>query len=288
MFPIHLNLGFRIFYFYEGLYFFVSILTATAVGIAWIKKNKAYTDYFSNILFVGILFAVIGTRVSHFLFWNLDLFLKDPLVIFRVWEGGASIVGGLIGAFLSVFIYCRIRKNDFFKYAALSSPAILLGQAIGRIGCFLNGDAAGTVSDLPWAIRFPRYGHLVPGLELDTAHSSYPWFWSYKNGLVAQDSLWSAPLHPTQLYEAGLDLALMAIILVAWFRYVKDSSRYSVIFLLHIGGYSLIRFFMEFIRQDREQVLFWNMSFLQVFLLVGALVSAFLIAVNAVRKPLAG
>jgi phosphatidylglycerol:prolipoprotein diacylglycerol transferase len=272
LFPFHLNLGFKVFYFYEGFYFMLAILIAALAGIYWIKKHNSLTPYFFDLLFVGLLFALIGTRLFHFLFWNFDLLIRDPLVLLRPWEGGASIVGGIAGAFISTYTYCKIKKYDFFKYIALSSPALLLGQALGRIGCFLNGDAAGIATNLPWAVRFPRYGHLLPGGEINTLYSSSAWTWSYNHGLVDVNSQWSAPLHPTQLYESFLDLLLMGTILLVWKLFAKSNARNKLILLIHLGGYSLIRFMLEFIRQDREQVVLGNMSVLQYILIAVALV----------------
>ena len=283
MFPIHLNLGFRIFYFYEGFYFVMAIIIATLTGIYWIKKNRALTSYFYDILFIGILFAMLGTRLFHFLFWNFDLFIRDPLVLLRPWEGGASIVGGIAGAFISTYVFCKIKKYDYFKYIALASPALLLGQALGRIGCFLNGDAGGIASNLPWALSFPRYGHVIPGMKVSKLYSSSAWTWSYHQGLVTASSQWSARIHPTQLYELGLDLVLMGIILYVWKTFATKRFRDKLILLMHVGGYSLIRFWLEFIRQDREQVIAGNMSVLQ-FVLIATIIASVILGVILINR----
>lgn len=142
-----------------------------------------------------------------------------------------------------------------------------MGQAVGRIGCFLNGDAHGTATNSIFGMEFPRYGTMIPGFETEYGISSSAWQWSYQNGLVDQASTVSAALHPTQLYEMFGDFVLLGIVL--WvFNKIWDSDKKSpLIFFIHTGGYALLRFSLEFIRGDRELVNVANMSNLQLVLL---------------------
>lgn len=279
MLPIHLNLGFRVSYFYEGFYFLVAIV----VAYLWARHRIAKTgtrlglpvslDVFHRGLIGVLIGSIVGARLSHFLFWEPQRLLSDPLVFFRVWEGGLSVTGGLILGILGGYIALRGKKADFGSYFALVSPTVLLGQAVGRIGCFLNGDAYGAPTNLPWGVSFPRHGHMFPSGELNTQIDSFAWSYSYNQGLVDAKSTASVPLHPAQLYEAFGDLAIMALVLIVW-RQVAGGYRRRSITWLHIACYCLLRWGLEFIRADRDVPTLATMTGLQWVLLAGTIASA--------------
>ena len=143
MFPIHFDLGFTVFYYYEGFYFLIAITVATIVAVGSVRKAGLDVGTFADGLVWALLAALVGAKVSHFLFWDWRSCLSDPWTFLHIWEGGVSSTGGLAGGALGGFIYFRRQRADFFAYFAAASPAVLLGQAIGRVGCFLNGDAWG-------------------------------------------------------------------------------------------------------------------------------------------------
>jgi phosphatidylglycerol:prolipoprotein diacylglycerol transferase len=208
MWPIHLDLGFRVFYFYEGFYFLVSIATASWLAFDWFKKAGLDAWGLVEDLPWILLGAVFGARVFHFLFWDPHAFLADPLSFFRIWEGGVSITGGLAGGVLTALFRFRRRNVDFWHAFAVASPAVLIGQAIGRIGCFLNGDAWGIPTRLPWGVSEPRFGMVLPMMVRDHHVASAAWLWCVQQGYSSAVSLATVPLHPTQLYEALGDLLL--------------------------------------------------------------------------------
>lgn len=267
MLPIHLDLGFNQIYFYEGIYFLISIVIGVYIAYVRVKKYGGKTELFDGLITWSIIGALIGARLSHYLFWNLDLFLQDPSVLFSLSGAGNSITGGLMGGMVGGLLYTRKHKMNYFEYFSLLSPGILFAQAVGRVGCFLNGDAHGTATNSIFGVHFPRYGTMVPDFETNYRVSSPAWQWSFENGLVGVDSTMSAALHPTQLYEMFGDLILMVIVL--WvFKKIWDSDKKSpLIFFIHTGGYALLRFALEFIRGDREFVAFANMTNLQLVLL---------------------
>lgn len=267
MLPIHLDLGFNEIYFYEGIYFLISIAIGVYIAYVRVKKYGGKVELFDGLITWSIIGSLIGARLSHYLFWNLDLFLDNPAVLFSLSGAGNSITGGLVGGMVGGLLYTRRKNMNYFEYFSLLSPGILFAQAIGRVGCFLNGDAHGTATDSIFGVHFPRYGTTVPAFETEYGISSSAWQWSFQNGLVDQASTISAALHPTQLYEMFGDLALMIIVL--WvFKKIWDSDKKSpLIFFIHTGGYALLRFALEFIRGDREFIAFANMTNLQVVLL---------------------
>lgn len=267
MLPIHLDLGFNQIYFYEGIYFLISIVIGVYLAYQRVKKYGGKVELFDGLITWSIIGALIGARLSHYLFWNLDLFLENPAVMFSLSGAGNSITGGLVGGMVGGLLYTRRKRMNYFEYFSLLSPAILFAQAVGRIGCFLNGDAHGTATSSVFGVQFPRYGTVIPDFETSYAVSSPAWQWSYQNGLVDQASTLSASLHPTQLYEMAGDLLLMVIVL--WvFKKIWDTDKKSpLIFFIHTGGYALLRFALEFIRGDREFIAFANMTNLQLVLL---------------------
>lgn len=267
MLPIHLDLGFNTIYFYEGIYFLISI--ALGVYVAYVRVNKfgGKTELFDGLITWSIIGALIGARLSHFLFWNLDLFLSNPSIIFSLSGAGNSITGGLVGGMVGGLLFVRRKKLNYFEYFSMLSPGILIGQAVGRVGCFLNGDAHGTATESIFGVQFPRYGTMIPGFETEYGVSSPAWQWSYENGLVDQAATLSASLHPTQLYEMFGDLVILAIVIWVFNKIWESDKKSPLIFFIHTGGYALLRFSLEFIRGDRELVNIANMSNLQIVLL---------------------
>lgn len=283
MLPIHLDLGFNTIYFYEGLYFLISIAIGIYVGYVRVKKYGGKIELYDGLVTWAIIGALIGARLSHFLFWNLDLFLSNPAILFSLSGAGNSITGGLVGGMVGGLLYVRRKKLNYFEYFSLISPGLLIGQAVGRIGCFLNGDAHGTATSSVFGMEFPRYGTMIPGFEKEYGISSSAWQWSYQNGLVDQASTVSAALHPTQLYEMFGDFVLLGIVLWVFNKIWESDKKSPLIFFIHTGGYALLRFSLEFIRGDRELVNIANMSNLQVVLLAYGLFTIGY-AINYYRK----
>jgi phosphatidylglycerol:prolipoprotein diacylglycerol transferase len=273
MFPIDLNLGFRVFYYFEGLYFLIAILTAYALAVRRVSRVGLDIPLFENAVMWGIVGAILGARISHFVFWDLKTLLADPLVFFLFWDGGESITGGLAGGVLAAFLYLRRRRANFWRYLAASSPAILVGQAIGRVGCFLNGDAWGIPTTLPWGVSEPKFGTLVPGFVRDHLVPSPAWVWSVNHGYTAPSAVATVPLHPTQLYESLGDLLLawLVIRLVSSLR--RQDGPWPKVFWLHLGGYSLLRFGLEFLHGDRDVTVWAGMTALQIGLIAFAVLS---------------
>jgi phosphatidylglycerol:prolipoprotein diacylglycerol transferase len=282
MFPIHLDLGFRTFYFYEGLY----ILTAMIVAYIWaagrIRKSGLSPERFDIALVGAFVGLILGARISHFLFWDLDILLEDPMVFFRFWDGGLSVVGGLVGGLVGAALTFIGKKEKFLEYYAVVAPSILLGQAVGRIGCFMNGDAWGLPTSLPWGVRFAKFGTTLFSGELDRTLASPAWTWARSLGLVAPGDLRTPPLHPTQLYEAAGDIVILFILLLILKRVGREHGG-SLLLAVHAGGYCLLRFLLEFIRGDRGPVAWAGMSALQISLALGALASL-VFAVNRVLR----
>ncbi len=177
------------------------------------KQKKYNLKKLEDLYFYVIVFGLIGARLYEVFFFNWSYYQHNLINIFKVWEGGLAIQGTILFGILTVYIFCRKNNLKFFQYTDLLVLGLILGQAIGRWGNFFNQELYGRISSLPWAIYIER------------------------TGLFHQ---------PVFLYESILNIILFFIL----YRVFKKQQKFGLTTLLYIGGYSLIRFLMEFIRID--------------------------------------
>lgn len=195
-----------------------------------IRGRMAHLGYWtaeriSDVLFYGVLGVILGGRIGYTFFYNVDaaghlIFLSDPLVIFRIWQGGMSFHGGLIGVLVAMQIYAWQQKISFWTVTDFIAVCVPVGLFTGRIGNFINGELWGAPTTLPW-------------------------------GMVFQNAPDALPRHPSMLYEAGLEgLAMFAIL---WWFGAQPRPRMAVsgLFLLLYGGF---RFAVEFVREPDRQL----------------------------------
>ena len=158
--------------------------------------------------------VVLGGRLGYILFYQADYYLAQPMAIFRIWEGGMSFHGGLLGVLVACAWFGRRRGVHFLTLTDMLAPVVPLGLFLGRVGNFINGELWGRTTDLPWAMVFPGAG--------------------------------SEPRHPSQLYEAGLEGVFLFLLLHLLGRRPRPAGFLSGFFLL---GYGTGRFFVEFARE---------------------------------------
>lgn len=233
----------------------VMIATAILVSV-WVAAKEGTRKGFDPkrikdfALFV-IIGGLIGARIYYVLFSDVNYFLARPLGIFAIWEGGLAIHGAVIGGLFVTIYYTLKEKIPFWRWADTFAPSLILGQAIGRIGCFFNGDAHGYPTSLPWGLVYSKdspAGQMYPDL----------------------------PLHPTQLYELGFNLV---IFLILWKLRKRDLFD-GFLFLLYVLFYSSARIFVEYFRADRL-TFFGDISVAQTIGVVGILLSiCFLVILN--------
>ena len=199
-----------------ALAFLAGLWTATRRARLANVSGEVITDVTVWLLFGSI----IGARIVYVTTYWKQEFADQPLSeIFMIQHGGLVYYGGLIGATLAGLIYLSWKKLPIWKIADILAPSVALGSVFGRIGCLMNGCCYGRACDLPWAIRFPTDNAL---------------------------SLPTQPVHPTQIYDALLNLILY--LALAWlFRRKKFDGQ---IFALYLIGYAICRFIVEFFRGD--------------------------------------
>lgn len=179
-----------------------------------------------DMIFYGALGTILGGRIGSMLLYNFDSLLADPLSFFRVWEGGMSFHGALLGVILAMWIYARRHKLAFFAVTDFIAPWIPPGLGFGRIGNFINGELWGheTSPDAPWAVVVEE---VVDGVVV------------------------GVPRHPSQLYEAFLEGLVLFLILVLFARRPRPLMSVSGLFLL---GYGVFRFAVEFVRMPDDGI----------------------------------
>ncbi len=217
------------------------VALAFLVGL-WTASRRAPRDGVTGekIVDAGVwilLGAIIGARILYVISYGETLFEK-PLFprapwteVFMVQRGGLVYYGGLIGASLACIIYARVQTLPLWKLADIFAPSIALGYVFGRIGCLMNGCCYGHICGLPWAVRYPNYSEI--------------WRKHFDAGQAEANGS-SAPVHPTQLYDALLNLVLYAGL--AWlFRRKKFDGQVFAVYLL---CYAVTRSIVEIFRGD--------------------------------------
>ena len=218
---------------------------------------------FGDLLYYGMLGVLLGGRVGYLVFYGWQQVLDDPLYALRIWEGGMSFHGGLLGVLAAVWLWSRKQGLHFFDTVDFIAPLVPPGLGFGRIGNFIGGELWGRTSDVPWAMIFPgslppQYAHL-PHEALAKLNES--------------GALDAYARHPSQLYQAFLEgLVLFAML---WWFSRKPRPRYAVSGLFALG-YGVFRFAVEFVRQPDAHLGFLAFDWLTM----GQVLSLPLIAVG--------
>ena len=196
---------------------------------------------YGDLLFYAMLGVVLGGRIGYILFYDLQAYIDDPLQIFKIWQGGMSFHGGLLGVMAAVWWWARRHKLHFFDVADFIAPLVPPGLGFGRLGNFINGELWGKLTDGKWGVVFPQAPEIVK-LRLDAA------------ALRAQfdaGALNAFARHPSQLYQALLEGLAMFCIL--WWYSRKPRPRYAVAGLFAVL-YGVFRFVVEFVRVPDDQL----------------------------------
>ena len=221
MHPVLIQIGPLVIRWY-GVMIVLGCFTGMWLALKEAERKGIGREKIEGFFFYALIGAIIGARLYYVAFSGLENFWSNPLTLFAVWEGGLAIHGGILGGLLVALIYARKQKIPFWKFADTMAPSLILGQAVGRIGCFLNGDAHGYPTILPWGMIYSPEspaGRMFPG----------------------------QPLHPTQLYEMFFNLMIF-LFLWKWRKRLKADGH---LFLLYVMMYSAIRIFVEHFREDK-------------------------------------
>lgn len=209
------------------------VMYLLAFGMAWLlgqwraKKSKGLWTYNSvgDLIFYCVVGVIVGGRLGYMLFYSLPDLIQNPLLVIKVWQGGMSFHGGLLGVVISMWLFGRRHHKSFFEVSDFTAPLVPLGIAAGRLGNFINSELWGKSTSLPWGMVFPNVDNL--------------------------------PRHPSQLYEFFLEG--IVLFLVVWIFSSKPRPAMAVSGLFSLG-YGVFRFILEFYRIPDAQYgyLAWN------------------------------
>lgn len=213
--PVAVSLGPVAIHWY-GLMYLIGFVGSWWLGTVRARKPESGWDSqeIGDLIFYGALGVILGGRIGYVIFYNFSLFVDNPLMLFKVWEGGMSFHGGLLGVLVAMWLYGGKTNRSFFQVTDFIAPFVPVGLGAGRIGNFINGELWGKPTDLPWGMVFP---------------------------FVDQQ-----PRHPSMVYEALLEGLLLFLILWIFSSKRRPVGAVSAMFLL---CYGLFRFGVEFVRQ---------------------------------------
>jgi len=238
--------------------FFVALAFMVAISVAKYEARRLgeNDEKIMDLAFWVLIAAIAGARFFYILMAP-ETFLRDPLEIFRLWNGGLVFYGGFIVALIASALYLKKNRMPLWRTADIVAPALAIGHAIGRIGCFCAGCCYGKTCDLPWAVIF-RDAHSLAPVHI--------------------------PLHPTQLY-AVLANTLIFVFLMLFRRYKSFEGQ---LFLLYVMIYGITRSLLETLRGDfRGDRIFGILSvsqFIGLSLAVLAAVMLLVLGKHSIKK----
>lgn len=207
----------------------IAFVVCTLLAVRDSKRRRGGIELSPTIGIWALFGALIGARAFYIVQFGS---LRDSWRALLVWEGGLVFYGGLAGGVLAVWVHLRMRGTPFLNAADSAAPYLALGEAITRIGCFLNGCCWGAVCRLPWAVTFPR-GSPAFRAQLEDHQ-------------IAADAPNALPVHPAQLYMA-FGLVAAALVLLAM---RSRAERAGMVFFSYLLLYGLLRFVVETTRGD--------------------------------------
>ena len=225
-----------------------SLAYIVGILVGWILSKKIFIseerirkkfDDFVTYIIIGI---IVGGRLGYVLFYNISYYSNNLIDIFKIWQGGMSFHGGLLGVVIASIWFAKKNQDNAFSYLDIVALAAPIGIFLGRISNFINSELYGTVTNLPWAVKF---------VQIDNFYR-----------------------HPSQLYEATFEGIILFLILLYFKKlgYLKIPGLISALFLIF---YSLFRFLTEFFRVPDEQL-----GYLLLNLTMGQLISVILFLIG--------
>src|SRR5688572_2450083 len=197
----------------------LGVIAGVWVGVKEAARRGVTLDEATNLATWAVPAGFVGARLFHVLD-ALPYYMANPAKIIMINEGGMAIYGGLIGGVVGGLAYAKLHDLPIGKLADAAAPGMIIGQAIGRVGCFINGDHQGTPASVPWATMYTNPNTVVPDFGV--------------------------PRHPTQVYELLYDLVVLGVI---WFLR-KRISVDGVLFWVYASLYAFGRFWISFLRLD--------------------------------------
>lgn len=222
--------------YWYGVIIASGVLIALGFAIREAKRTGQNPENYVDIALFGVIFSVIGARLYYVLF-SWELYIDEPLKIFALREGGLAIYGGIIAGVVTVIIYTKIKKLNFWLVADTAAPSLILGQIIGRWGNFFNREAFGGYTDNIFAMRYlkQQVNNIAPSVLQNTINI---------NGTEY------IQVHPTFLYESVWNIGVLIILLIMR----KNKKFNGQIFGFYLLGYACGRVWIEGLRTDQLKI----------------------------------
>jgi len=229
---------------YYGLAYVLGFIIGYVIARYLIKHKhinltKEELEEYVLYLAVGLL---VGARFFYFVFYNTAIIVQDPFQLIKIWQGGMSFHGGLIGMLIAGYFFCHKYKKSYYELADMTVIAAVPALFLVRVTNFINGELYGRITTMPWAVDFG-------------------------DGLAR---------HPSQLYEAAKNIVIGSVL---WTLKDKNLTK-GTIFWMFILLYGVLRFFIEFVRQPDEQlgfVLFNALTMGQVLTAIMAIIAIYML-----------
>ena len=239
-----------------------SLAYIVGILLGWILSKKFFIndselkEKFNDYITYLILGIILGGRLGYVIFYNFNYYLNNFVDIFKIWQGGMSFHGGLIGVIFASIYFAKINNHNPFKYLDIVSLVAPIGIFFGRIANFINSELYGIETNLPWAVQF---------IQIDNLYR-----------------------HPSQLYEAFFEGIILFLILINLQKkeVLKSPGRMSGFFLIF---YSAFRFVIEFFRVPDEQLgyIYLSLSMGQIISIIFLLIGIYIIKnKNDIKKKL--
>ncbi|MCL4377363.1 MAG: prolipoprotein diacylglyceryl transferase [Actinobacteria bacterium] len=239
-----------------GILIALALLVGIVVSYFIAKYRGEKQDEVINFAPFAVILGIIGARLLHVVV-NWSYYSGHLSYIFAFRKGGLAIQGVMLGGILALVVFCKIRKLDFWKWADIISPALILGQAIGRWGNYFNQEAFGMPTSLQWGIY-------IDPINRPPSYSNAEFF------------------HPTFLYESIANLVLFVLLLLILRLYNKRPNKFpnGLVFATYLGVYAVYRSIIEYYRIDSSYVL----GIKVVYIIDGITIIAVLIIINYLIK----
>ena len=224
--PVLFQLGFFAVRWYS-LMFLIGFTIGYYIIYKMFKHEGARQEWIDKLLIYVAIATIVGSRLGHVFFYQWDYYSQHPLDIIKIWEGGLASHGGTIGIIIAILLYSKYvtKKSPIWTFDRLVVPVALVGALI-RIGNLFNHEIYGHDTTLPWGFRF-----------IENLHG-----W-----MAGADPIFTAPCHPTQIYEALAYLALFSLLMVMYWKY-NCQERKGLIFGVFLTWLFTARFLIEFIK----------------------------------------
>ena len=236
-----------------SLAYIIGILFGWLLSKKFLISDHKLREKFDDYLTYVILGIIIGGRLGYVLFYNLGYYSSNLIDVIKIWQGGMSFHGGLIGVIISTILFAKKNKQNPFKYLDIVSIVAPIGIFFGRLSNFINSELYGIETNVPWAVKF---------LQIDNLYR-----------------------HPSQLYEAFFEGVVLFVILI-YFKKKKFLSIPGFISSLFLIFYSIFRFMIEFVRAPDNQLgyLIFNLTMGQIISLVFLLTGIYLVILKYENK----